>query len=328
MLLFTALRGAFGRLPEPIFRRSLDQYCDLLTAVRIVFQPIVRIGESPKHVGIYSYEALARRSTDDQRAPVDLLELARTWGDHFVVERDKIVLSKALTTYTLAHGRSTWNEEMPKPIAVNVSVRSLLDDSYIDTPTVDRPARTPPECDHLEISERDAIEPWSSEQWEGTHHAFFNRRLVSIAQDLEVCFALDDFGTGHASLDRVSGLTMTHIKVDRAILFHRRAIEELNLVVSIAHDAFDRGEAHTARPVIVEGVEHDCPVSLRDIYASGIRHIQGYITGQRGTADLRHLGLEVRKDIAARVRGDDEDRPVGIARGDHPTGRDPLRRIA
>jgi EAL domain-containing protein (putative c-di-GMP-specific phosphodiesterase class I) len=325
----TALRGAFGRLPEKLFRRSRDLYCEVLNGLRIVFQPIVTIGESPKQVGIHSYEALARRSVAEQSAPVPLLELAHTWGDHFVVERDKIILGKALTAYALAHGRSTWNQEIPKPVSVNVSVRSLLDDSYIDTlRQLITQLELPPHVITLEISERDAIEPWNGEHWEGAHHSFFNKRLVQVAQDLEVSFALDDFGTGHASLDRMSGLTITHIKIDRAILFHRQAIEELELVVSIARDAFDRGEAHAARPVIVEGVEHDCPVSLNEIYASGIRHIQGYITGQRGAPDLRHLSLEVRKDIAARVRhhlGDVEAAPPGVGRGDPPVAPEPIR---
>jgi EAL domain-containing protein (putative c-di-GMP-specific phosphodiesterase class I) len=210
-----------------------------------------------------------------------------------------------------------------------VSVRSLLDDSYIDTlRQLITQLELPPHVVTLEISERDAIEPWNGEQWEGAHHSFFNRRLVEVAQDLEVSFALDDFGTGQASLDRMAGLTITHIKIDRAILFHRQAVEELELVVSIARDAFDRGEAHAARPVIVEGVEHDCPVSLNEIYTSGIRHIQGFITGQRGAADLRHLSLEVRNDIAARVRGDDDNRPAGITRRDRAAGRDSLRRTA
>jgi EAL domain-containing protein (putative c-di-GMP-specific phosphodiesterase class I) len=322
----TALRATFGRLPDQLFERCLRLYREVLSSIRIVFQPVVTIGESAGQVGVHSYEALARHSLADQSAPFALLQLAHTWGNHFVVERDKIILGKALTSYTLAHASSAWNGDVPKPVSVNVSVRSLLDDTYVETlrQLIDE-LQLHPNAVTLEISEQDAIEPWAGEQWGEAPLTYFNRRLAAIVGDVGVAFALDDFGTGQASLSRMAELPLTHIKIDRAILHHRQAIQELKLVVAVSRDAIDRGETHTARPVIVEGVDHESPVSLRQIYRAGIRHIQGYITGERGTPDLRLLTAEIRTDIAARVRGDDENRPTEITRADRDT---PLRKSA
>ena len=87
----------------------------------------------------------------------------------------------------------------------------------------------------------------------------------------------------------------------------------------------DRGETHAARVVIVEGVDERSPLTLHQIYKRGIKHVQGHITGERGAPDLRRLSPEVREDIAARVRGDDGNRPAGIARPEHVQ---PLRKGA
>lgn len=325
----TALRSTFGRLPGELFERCLSLYREVVESFRIVFQPVIRIGEAPSQVSVHSYEALARRSLDDQSAPWALLQIAHTWGDHFVVERDKIILRSALTAYIHAHADSPWATDEHKPIAVNVSVRSLLDNSYIETLReliadlhLDANSVT------LEISEQDAIEPWASEQWPDAPHTHFHKRLAAIGFNVGVAFAVDDFGAGYASVSRMAELPLTHIKVDRAILHHRQALQELDLVVTVAQDAIKRGETHAARAVIVEGVDDQSPLTLRQIYNRNIKHIQGHITGERGSPELRRLSAEVRKDIAARVRGDDENRPVELARRDRAGDKHSLRRGA
>jgi hypothetical protein len=123
-------------------------------------------------------------------------------------------------------------------------------------------------------------------------------------------------------------LPLTQIKVDRGILHHRQALHELDLVVAVARDAMDRGETPAARAVIVEGVDDQSPLTLRQIYKRGIKHVQGHITGERGAPELRRLNAEVRSDIAARVRGDDESRPTGLGRTDRAEEIHPLRRGA
>ena len=309
----TALRATFGRLPGPLFDRCLGLYREVIEGLHIVFQPVVKIGEVPRQVGVHSYEALARRSLEAQSAPGPMLQVAHVWGDHFVVERDKIILAKALSAYAAAHAAGPY--ETPKPIAVNVSVRSLLDDSYIETLRMAvEDSRLDPSCVTLEISEQDAIAPWPGETWLEAPHTYFHNRLARIAREIGVAFAVDDFGVAHASLDRMAELRLTQINVDRAILHHTNALQELDLVVAVARESI-------GRVVIVEGVDQHSPVTLNQLYKRKIKHVQGWITGQRGAPDLRRLDPEVSRDIAALVRGDDDDRPARLTRDDPPALR-------
>ena len=299
----TALRETFGRLPTPLYERCFRLYREVLQSFRIVFQPVVTIGPAVANVGVHSYEALARRSLDEPRAPVAMLQIARTWGDRFVVERDKVILRTALRSYAEAHAEGPW--DVPKPISVNVSVRALLSDSYIDTlREAIAEAGLTPGAVTLEISEQDPIEPRDGEQWPDEPHAYFHKRLATIVRDVGVAFAVDDFGTGYASLSRMAELPLTQIKVDRAILHHPQALQELSLVVAVARDTTD-----TPRVVIVEGVDDESPLTLRQIFERRIKHVQGYITREPAAPRLRRLRPEARKEIAARVRGDDGNRP-------------------
>jgi EAL domain-containing protein (putative c-di-GMP-specific phosphodiesterase class I) len=212
---------------------------------------------------------------------------------------------------------------------VNVAVRSLLSNSYVDSlQHALEAAELNPEGVTLEISEQDPIKPRTDERWPDEPHAYFHKRLVRIGRDLKVSFAVDDFGSDHASLCRMAELPLTQIKVDRAVLHHSTAIEELQFVERIARHARDRGETNASRVVIVEGVDDQSPVTLRQIYNVPIRHVQGYITQEPAAPTLRQLRDDVREDIAARVRGDDEKRQTGLARGDGEGRRRSLRRSA
>ena len=323
----TDLRTAFGRLPRPLYDRYRQLHTKVLESLTIVFQPIITIAKIARHVGVHSYEALARRSPSDLSAPVALLEAAHAWGDRMVVERDEIIVAKALSAYAQAHRDCPW--DIPKPVSVNVSVRSLLSDSYVDSlQSALEAAGLNPEDVTLEISEQDPIKPRTDEQWPDEPHAYFHKRLVQIGRDLKVSFAVDDFGSDHASLSRMAELPLTQIKVDRAVLHHATALDELEFVEKIARHARDRGETNASRVVIVEGVDDQSPVTLRQIYNVPIRHVQGYITQEPAAPALRQLRDDVREDIAARVRGDDEKRQSGLARGDGGGRRRALRRSA
>jgi EAL domain-containing protein (putative c-di-GMP-specific phosphodiesterase class I) len=303
----TALRETFGRLPNPLYERCFRLYREVLESFRIVFQPVITIGPAVANVSVHSYEALARRSLDESRAPFAMLQIARTWGDRFVVERDKVILRSALRAYAVAHAEGPWDE--PKPVSVNVSVRALLDDSYVETlREAIAEASLRPSAVTLEISEQDPIEPRDGEQWPDEPHAYFHKRLAAIAHDVGVAFAVDDFGTGYASLSRMAELPLTQIKVDRAILHHPQALQELSLVVAVARDT-----SHGPRVVIVEGVDDESPLTLRQIFERKIKHVQGYITREPAAPRLRRLRHEARKEIAALVRGDDGNRPSRLA---------------
>ncbi|HET6530555.1 MAG TPA: EAL domain-containing protein [Actinoplanes sp.] len=323
----TDLRRWFGRLPRPLYDRYRQLHRMVLESYTIVFQPIITIDKIARQVGVHSYEALARRSPADLSAPVALLQTAHAWGDRLVVERDEIIVAKALSAYARAHHDCPW--DLPKPVSVNVAVRSLLSDSYVNSLQLALEAsELNPDGVTLEISEQDPIQPRTDEQWPDEPHAYFQKRLVQIGRDLRVSFAVDDFGSDYASLCRMAELPLTQIKVDRAVLHHSTAIEELQFVEKIARHAHDRGETHTSRVVIVEGVDDRSPVTLRQLYNIPIRHVQGYITREPAAPVLRQLSDDVREDIAARVRGDDEKRQTGPARGDRAGRRPSLRRSA
>jgi EAL domain-containing protein (putative c-di-GMP-specific phosphodiesterase class I) len=325
----TGLREAFGRLPEPLYERYRQLQRKVLESLTIVFQPIITIGKIARHVGVHSYEALARRSPTDLSAPLALLQTAHAWGDRLIAERDEIIVAKTLSAYADAHADRGCPWDVPKPVSVNVAVRSLLSDSYVQSLQQALEATgLNPEGVMLEIAEHDPIKPRRNEQWSDEPHAFFHKRLVEIGRDLNISFAVDDFGSDYASLSRMAELPLTQIKVDRPVLHHSTALEELEFVERIARHSRDRGEANASRVVIVEGVDDESPVTLRQIYNVPIRHVQGYITQDPAAPTLRQLRDDVREDIAARVRGDDEKRQTGLARGDRAGRPHTLRRSA
>lgn len=311
VLVLSALRAEFGRLPGLLYRSCLSTYSQLLHSLVMVFEPVMILDAAPELVDIQSWEALARRDLAARRAPAATLAVPDTWGDRFVIERDTILAGKAIASYAQAHARGPWHRDRPKPVSINVSVRSLLSDVYKQAlAQAISDANLAPHTVTLEISERDAIEPHPDEaaHWQPTPIAFFQARLHDLAQSLHVNFAVDDFGVGHASLDRVSSLDLTQIKVDRSILHHSLALGELELVVQLAHETLHSGSSATPRAVVVEGFDGESPVSLWDLYARGIRYVQGYITGDPASPDLRPLNADVRRRVAAMVSGSDPER--------------------
>lgn len=303
----TALRSAFGRLPTALYEHCFKLYMDVVSTFQIVFQPVVFLDRNPVRIGIDSYEALARRTEAENRAPVAMLDAAHVWGDRFVIERDSLLFAKSVEAYANADGQTSG--DIIKPVSVNVAVRSLLSDSYISVvkAVVDDVSLDPRKVT-LEISEQDAIEPRATEIWTEDPLRYFHARLTALTRQLEVGFAVDDFGVGYSSLARMAELTLTQIKVDRAILHHPLALEELDLIVRIANHARDIGRAPTARAVVVEGFDDESPVPLSRLYEHRIRYVQGYISGARGSSSLHPLGDAVRRRIAGDLmRGEDDN---------------------
>jgi EAL domain-containing protein (putative c-di-GMP-specific phosphodiesterase class I) len=302
VLVLSALRSRFGRLPFELYRSGLNSYSRLLDSLVIVFEPVMILSAVPAMVGIHSWEALARRDRIARSAPAVALAIPDRWGDQFIIERDTVLAGKAISSYAWAHARGPWNHDNPKPVSINVSVRALLSDTYERAlAQAIGQAGLAPHTVTLEISERDAIEPHPDERWQPTPIAYFQARLRHLARSLHVNFAVDDFGVGHASLDRVSSLDLTQIKVDRAILHHSMALSELELVVKLAGEALNRGSSAAPRAVVVEGFDADSPVSLRDLYTLNIRYVQGYITEEPASPYLRPLNEDVRRRVASMV---------------------------
>lgn len=316
----TALRAAAGRLPLELYEHCFGLYRRLVGSLTMVFQPVISLDRRAKGVGVHSYEALARRTHGDLRAPVDVLQAAHVWGDRFVIERDSVLLAAAIQSYAQADADGPW--DMTKPISINVAVRSLLNESYLSAVhSVLDDAHLDPSAVTLEISEQDPIRPAPGEVWPLAPLAYFHRRLTQVARELGISFAVDDFGVGYSSLARMAELPLTQIKVDRAVLHHPLALDELELVTRVARHASDLGRAPAARVVIVEGFDDESPVTLRQLYERRIRFVQGYISQAPAATSLSVLGDAVRERIAALVRGDDDQRSTAAAAGDHRRAR-------
>jgi len=96
----------------------------------------------------------------------------------------------------------------------------------------------------------------------------------------------------------------------------------------VARDPLNRGTTHIGRVVIVEGVDEGSPLTLKQIFELKVKYVQGYITRTPASTELKALPAEVRQDIAARVRGDNDERPTGLAGRDPAGGELSLRRGA
>jgi EAL domain-containing protein (putative c-di-GMP-specific phosphodiesterase class I) len=303
MTVLTALRTSFGRLPLKLYEDAFSLYRQLIGSMIMVFQPVVELDQRATGVSVQSFEALARRNDGEPRAPWSALRMAHDWGDRFIVERDAILVTKAIHSYAEADAASAW--QGTKPLSVNVAVRSLLSDAYLgQVSKALAEAELHPRTLTLEISEQDPITPEPGELWPQEPLVYFHNRLTALAKELRISFAVDDFGVGYASLARMAELPLTQIKVDRAILHHPMALEELTLVTRIARYASDQGQTGQPRTVIVEGFDDDAPVSLYDIYRLGIHHVQGYFSGATASPTLSGLEPAIQERIASLVRGE------------------------
>ncbi|GAA3287971.1 EAL domain-containing protein [Dactylosporangium vinaceum] len=299
----TELRRTFGRLPLTLYDHCLDRYEQLLKSLHMVFQPVIEIALQNHSVSPHSYEALVRRSPADQSAPFTILQIAHAWGDRFIVVRDSILATKAISSYTAANEEARTPRTLP--VSINVAVRSLLSDAYVQVirQAIEEEGLNP-HAVMLEISEQDPIHPAVGEEWLQPPHKYFHNRLRHLARELEIGFAVDDFGDGYASLSRMAELPLTQIKVDRSVLHHPLALQEIELVMKVARAALDRGEAAAPRAVIIEGFDNQTDLTLGQLYAVGVRFVQGFGVGPPASAQLRPFDNRDREAIASQIRED------------------------
>ena len=252
--------------------------------VVVHFQPQVQIGSGR----VFGVEALVRW----QHPRHGLLG-----PDTFIPAAEQMGLIGPLTQYVLDNALSQcahWRREgLDLTVAVNLSVRNLLDPGLVDDvrSTLERHGLEAGALE-LEITEGSAmVDPRRSIQ-----------ALGALAA-LGVTLSIDDYGTGYSSLAYLQRLPVRRLKIDRSFV--------TSLVDDPANAAIVHSTIELARvlrlDVVAEGVEDDATLlMLQDMQcfaAQGfglgrpvaapllpelVRHIEERLPGVLGTPELDH----------------------------------------
>lgn len=244
-------------------RRALE--VDLWRAIErrelvVHLQPVMDLASSR----LAGAEALVRWQHPDRGLlhPPAFVELAEETGQ--IVAIDHFVL-----TATVGHLRTLRERGVDAWVAVNVSARTLDDDSLL------------PRLRELVGGDRDLAKGLILEITETAAmrdpEAVVER--LELVRALGVGAAIDDFGMGYSSLAYLRRLPATHLKLDRAftsgISHHERDEQVIDFVLQLA----ERLGMH----VVAEGVEHE--VQRRWLANRGCRYGQGFGLGRPEPAE-------------------------------------------
>ena len=184
--------------------------------------------------------------------------------DVFVPLAEHTGLIRRLTPYVLnlaaAQCRAWRDAGLDLPVAVNLSVRDLLDPGLPDqVAELLRRHLLDPRSLVLELTESSVMDqPARAEE--------VLDRLASMG----VTLAIDDFGTGYSSLAYLQRLPVRELKIDRSFVTGLRGNES---DAAIVHSTIDLGH-NLGLTVVAEGVED--AESLERLAAMGCDIAQGY----------------------------------------------------
>ena len=220
-------------------------------------------------------EALARW-THPARGPVPpgvFVPLAETGG--LIGELGSVVLELAVAQ--VARWRS---DSLDVKVAVNLSVRRLLDDGVVEEVAgVLARHGVPGEALELEITESVFLDDPQRAQ-----------DVLRRLSELGVSLAVDDYGTGYSSLAYLRDLPVSTIKLDRAFIG--------GILDSPADEAIVESTLVLARSlgleVVAEGVESEAV--LRAVARLGCQQAQGYHIGRPARADAITAWLLAHRD--------------------------------
>ncbi|RSZ55852.1 EAL domain-containing protein [Massilia atriviolacea] len=213
---------------ESDLRRALER-----GELEVFYQPQARL-DNQRIIGM---EALVRwkHPTRGMVPPVEFIPLAEETG--LINPLGEFVLRTACAQL------KAWIDQglPPMRVAVNLSVRQLLQKNFADTVEAVLVASSlPPALLELEITESTLME-----------HAQDTLKALHRLRGLGVRLSIDDFGTGYSSLSYLKRFPVDIIKIDRSF------------VADVPHDADDAAIiagiialAHSLRlEVVAEGVE-------------------------------------------------------------------------
>ena len=203
--------------------------------------------------------------------------------DEFIPLAEQSGLMPKLTRYVLEHALaqvSTWSlQGLAVQVAVNVSMRDLHDDSFVDFLASRLAAYSVPGSRLvLEITE-------------GMLMADADRVATTLDElnRIGVTISLDDFGTGYSSLVHLRRLPVSEIKIDRSFVM-RMDVDDDD--ATIVRSIIDLGDALGLR-VVAEGVETES--AWQQLARMGCDFAQGWylskaLPAAEATAWLRDVG--------------------------------------
>ena len=172
--------------------------------------------------------------------------------DQFIdlVEMSEIIhpFTKQIIEIAMADKKSLESKGFDYPIAINLSARNLIDDSYIS-------------WIESELNRHDL--PSSSIEIELTESAVMQEPEVAIGlleqtSTRGIKIAIDDFGTGHSSLSYLKNLPVTSVKVDKSFVINMTTDKQYLAIVqttlALARDL--------ELKVIAEGVEDEQALAM------------------------------------------------------------------
>jgi diguanylate cyclase (GGDEF)-like protein/PAS domain S-box-containing protein len=165
----------------------------------------------------------------------------------FVPIAERTGLIRAMTDWVfdrvLAQCRAWQDEGAPIHVAVNVSAKSLLDQSL--------PQKVQAALDRWKVDPRFLkIEITESSIMADPAHAL---AILSMLQSMGVRLSVDDFGTGYSSLTHLRELPIDEIKIDKSFVMGMKTSEAdaaiVRTVIDLAHNL--------GKQVCAEGVEDE-----------------------------------------------------------------------
>jgi EAL domain-containing protein (putative c-di-GMP-specific phosphodiesterase class I) len=294
-------RGTYGELPESLKERRHELFSKKLERITTWFQPIIRLGR--KHVRIAGWEALAR-DPNTLRVPSDLFDCVELWGEPFMSELDSQLATSSVELFhhLLTRDPVLGPQSELYDLSINVYPESLMSPHYFEhLAELLASELILPERLVLEISEKQELpapDPITGEDP-------FRDVLKSFVRELGVHFSIDDLGDAHATVDRLQDLDPLHVKIDRSVLQHEDVAAELAYII----DLVGPGQLSPSH-IVVEGVDEDCPLSLPELFAIGVKFVQGFSLA-RPSPEIYPLDRDLAEFLAARVS---EEAPIRAPR--------------
>lgn len=207
--------------------------------------------------------------------------------DEFIPLAQQTGLIKPLTLYVLDEALSqchAWKQaEMPLGVAVNISIRNLLDAHFPElVRTLLDKWQIEPAMLELEITESTVLSD-----------PVRTKRVLDKLSAMGIVLSIDDFGTGYSSLSYLSQLPVNEIKIDRSFVMNMADCDNDAVIVRSTIDL----ARNLGLKVVAEGVETEHAWDV--LTQLGCTLAQGYYLSRPVPAHQLTEWLEARPDMRA-----------------------------